>query len=198
MTDTMMEQQPQMGDYPEHVQRLLARAMQGDLTVLAALRALLDGTPELWQRVGDLAQHAEVSMLRLAAGTSLLGLEAMQRKLADLKRELAGPSPSVIERLLIDRIGVCWLQVHHADMEVAEGLGRTLTPQGVYAQRRLDSAHKRYLHAIRQLAVVRNLLRPAEDADGAAPRATRRGRDKRRVRNETGAAAPRSGAPRAQ
>jgi hypothetical protein len=48
-------------------------------------------------------------------------------------------------------------------MEACSGLGRTSTPQGVYAQRRLDSAHKRYLHAIRQLAAVRNLLRPADE-----------------------------------
>jgi hypothetical protein len=43
----------------------------------------------------------------------------------------------------------------------------------VYAQRRLDSAQKRYLHAIKQLAMVRKLLKKPDptknksaDADG--------------------------------
>ena len=44
-------------------------------------------------------------------------------------------------------------------MEAAKGMGATNTPQGVYVQRRLDSAHKRYLHAVRQLATVRRLMR---------------------------------------
>jgi len=71
--------------------------------------------------------------------------------------------------------------VYHADLELAEGLGRTNTRQGVYAQRRLDSAHRRYLHAVKQLAVVRNLLK---EGGGSASRSAGRGHDKRRVRNK--------------
>src|SRR4051812_48843084 len=135
--------------YTEEAQRLLLRAQGGDLACLPELRALLDQRRELWERAGDLAQHAELSMLRLVAGTNLLALEAVQRKLAELKAELAGPNPSPLERLLVDRVGVCWLQVHHLDLQAGSVADGGNTAQGFYLQRRLDSAHRRYLQAIR-------------------------------------------------
>src|SRR4051812_31120295 len=145
----------------QELQRLLAQAHEGDLAVLPELRAALDRQPELWKQVGDLAAHAELTMLRLAAGQDLFALEAMKRRLAVLKAELAGPSPSALEKLLVDRVGVCWLQVHYLDMQASTGPAGTSTPQGVWAQRRLDSAQRRYLFSIKQLATVRKLLRPA-------------------------------------
>src|SRR3954454_18710095 len=132
----------------QELQRLLAQAHEGDLAVLPELRAALDRQPELWKQVGDLAAHAELAMLRLVAGNDLFALEAMKRRLAELKAELAGPSPSVLERLLVDRVGVCWLQVHYLDLAALSGTSAGNTPQGVWAQRRLDSAQRRYLHSI--------------------------------------------------
>src|SRR4051794_31307844 len=89
--------------YTEEMQRLLLRAQQGDLSVLPELRALINDRPELWQRAGDLAEHAELSLLRLVSGTDLLALETVRRKLAELKAELAGPDCSPLEKLLVDR-----------------------------------------------------------------------------------------------
>jgi hypothetical protein len=98
---------------------LLGRARDGDVTALPALRSLLDGRPELWRDVGDLAQHAELTLVRLAVGDDLFAQEAVRRQLAALKAELAGPSPGPLTRLLVDRVGVCWLQAHHADLDAA-------------------------------------------------------------------------------
>jgi hypothetical protein len=144
----------------DEMQRLLIRAQDGDITCLTELRALLDSRPDLWKKVGDLAEHAELITLRLVAGENLHIMEAVQRKLAELKAELAGPSPSPVEKILVERIGICWLQVYQLDIQAAAGLGATSTPQGVYAQKKLDSAHRRFLLAVKQLAVVRKLLRP--------------------------------------
>jgi hypothetical protein len=142
------------------MQRLLIRAQDGDITCLTELRTLLDSRPDLWKKVGDLAEHAELITLRLVAGDNLHIMEAVQRKLAELKKELAGPSPSPVETILVERIGVCWLQVYQLDIQATVGLGATSTPQGVYAQKKLDSAHRRFLLAVKQLAVVRKFLRP--------------------------------------
>src|SRR5215469_15562175 len=133
------ELKPVTSIYTEEMQRLILRAQEGDFTSLTELRALLDERRDLWQNVGDLAQHAELNIVRLAAGKDLFAQEAMRRKLAELKEDLAGPSPSQVEKLLVDRIGVCWLHVFHLEMEATHGLGSTNTPQAVYAQRRLDS-----------------------------------------------------------
>lgn len=84
----------------------------------------------------------------------------MRQKLVGLKAELQGPTPTPVERLLADRVGVCWLQVHQLDVQSATGEAATPSPQGLLAQKRLESANRRYLLAIKQLATVRKLLRP--------------------------------------
>lgn len=156
MSETAIQQLP--NPVSSDIQALLIRAQSGDVSCLPELREALDDNPTLWKEVGDLGQHAELSMLRLAAASNLFVMEAMKRKLADLKAELAGPSPLPLERLLVERIAIAWLQVHYLDLEVAGGLATTNTPQAVYAQRRLDSANRRYLQGLRQLATVRRLL----------------------------------------
>src|SRR5690349_18890584 len=92
----------------DDMQRLLLRAQEGDIGCLTELRSLLDSRPDLWKKVGDLAEHAELITLRLVAGENLHVMEAVQRKLAELKLELAGPSPTPMEKILVERIGVCW------------------------------------------------------------------------------------------
>src|SRR5262245_2362601 len=91
----------------EELRRVVERARQGDASVLPELRRLLDGNAELWRRVGDLARHAEEGLIGLAAGDNLLLRESVQRKVAELKAELAPNSP--LERLLVERITACWV-----------------------------------------------------------------------------------------
>src|SRR5579871_147002 len=100
----------------EELGLLLARAERGDQGVLDELKAFLDAHPEVWHQAGDLAWHAEMALLDLAAGKNLLLKESISRKLAELKRELAPASP--LERLLAERIAVTWLQVHHCDVDL--------------------------------------------------------------------------------
>ncbi|MBL8798579.1 MAG: hypothetical protein JNM56_32080 [Planctomycetia bacterium] len=90
--------------------QLLERAQAGDETVLPELRRQLAESPELWQRCGDLAQHAEVTWLQLIAGRDLFLQESVRRKLDDLKHELLGDSPTPLERLLAERLAVAWLE----------------------------------------------------------------------------------------
>jgi hypothetical protein len=146
---------------PTPFAQLLERAQDGDRSVLPALRQLLDREAALWQHCGDLARHAEETWLRLITGKNLLLQEAIPRKLAELKAELTSPDATVLERLLVQRIGLCWLQVYFADLEEARGRtgGQAHPATGEQLRKRLDGAHKRYLQALKQLAAVRKLLR---------------------------------------
>src|SRR4051812_43648690 len=141
------------------VSEMVARAERGDASVLDELRSFLDGHPEVWREVGDVARHAEMALIGLAAGNNLLVRESIGRKLEELKRELAPSSP--LERLLVERIAICWLQVHHADLDAAATQLGGDGPRCAHAQRRLGQAHQRYLSAVKQLALVSKLLRPA-------------------------------------
>src|SRR5262249_20583590 len=85
--------------------------------------------------------------------------ESARRKAEQLRAELAGPEPSPLERLLIERVVSCWLQVNYADAAYAQIKGNA-PGQHAAALRRQNSAQHRYLQSVRALVTVRRLLRP--------------------------------------
>jgi hypothetical protein len=144
----------------ERLQALVRRAEQGDESALPTLRAALDANPWIWERYGDLAQQSQAAWLQLIAGPNLLLREAVERKAEQLRAELAGPEPSPLERLLVERVVACWLQVQYADAAYAQLQGPN-PAQHSAALKRQAGAQQRYLYAIKTLATVRKLLRPA-------------------------------------
>ena len=141
---------------------LVQRAQQGDLTVMPLLREALVADPSIWQEYGDLAAQAQEAWLQLLAGTDHLLAESVRLKLAALRQELGAEGASPLEKLLIERIVACWLQTHYADALYAQARG----PQSTASVRqelmkRQESSQRRYLAAIKQLALVRKLLKPA-------------------------------------
>jgi hypothetical protein len=155
--DAKSRPDPAGAEAAERLQQLVRRAEQGDQSVLPELRAVLDRDPGLWRFAGDLARLAEDSMIALAAGHNLLLKESLSRKVAELKAELAGPTPSLLDRLLAERVAICWLMASYSDTAYAQAKG-TPAPAIEHAWRRQDSAGKRYAEAIKLLATVRRLL----------------------------------------
>ena len=145
----------------EWAQVLLKRANEGEGPALVELRELCEGHPELWAGIGNLAGHAQTALIRAIAGENTVVAEALGRRAAELRRELAGAEPSPLEWLLVGRVVACWLQLHYAEARYAQNLGKLTMEQGEYHQRTIDRAQKRYLAAIKALAQVRRLLTPA-------------------------------------
>jgi hypothetical protein len=148
---------------------VLARAGAGDQAALPRLRALLDETG-LWRQLGDLAAHAELTLIGHVSGTDLALKEMLARKLGALKAELGGPAPSPLERLLVDRVVIGWLTVYHADLEAA-GTKDGDPRRANLALKRQTQAELRYATAIKALATVRRLLPTAASQTGAGPAA---------------------------
>src|SRR5688500_4628970 len=119
------EAMSKMAEHPagEELARLLQRAEQGDKSVLPALRKAPGANSAIWQSYGDLGLHAEASLVQLAADSNLLMAECLVRRLAELKQELAGPSPGPLERLLAERVAACWLQVTYLEAVCAQAKG---------------------------------------------------------------------------
>src|SRR5262249_10839134 len=83
-------------------------------------------------------------------------------KMASLRAELAPAESNPLERHLLERVVACWLHVHYADALYAQLDGdEAPLAERVEAERRQSSAQQRYLSAIKTLATVRKLLRPA-------------------------------------
>src|SRR5262249_18212335 len=104
---------------PKELEKLLQRARNGDEQALPAVREMLKSPGAVDRLGGNLAWQAEHALLRTATGDNLSLREALTRKLELLRAELGGPSPTPLERLLIERVAACWLQLHLADMFLA-------------------------------------------------------------------------------
>jgi hypothetical protein len=148
--------------YPPELQALLEKASRGDRTVLPELKRAFDEHPELAAQLGDLVWHAQESLLTLVAGSCLTVREAIARQAAALRQRLAATATSELEKLLIDRVVLSWLEVYHSDIDLAQRLLKSsgAEPAAQAAQRRLDRAHARYLSALKALATTHKLLRP--------------------------------------
>lgn len=144
------------------VNALLPEANNGDLGALAELRELLNGNPELWKAVGDLAAVSEQTLVRALSGANTVQRDAVLGRLWALRRELSGPTPSPLERLLVDRVVLGWLAVAFAEgtyhRAIERGLGHV---DDEFHQRRVERAQRRYLAAVKALAQVRRLGVPA-------------------------------------
>lgn len=142
--------------------KLVRQAEAGDAAALNELRALADTRlAGLWEDYGNLARSAERSLVNVAAGENALTREAIMRKLETLRAELLGAAPSPLERLLVERVVLCWLQSHYEDAIDAIGLKKGVSwTQSLNQQKRVDGAQRRYLSAIKALATVRRLALP--------------------------------------
>jgi hypothetical protein len=146
---------------------VLARAQKGDRAAVTELQRLIETAPDLWTDLGDLARQARLAWLDLiGAGVSPLS-NATTQAMTALHLDIVGPAPTTLERLLADRIVLCWLQVHYADIVCARAQDGRLQ-QREYYQRCQERAQRRYLAAIRSLACVRRLLRPGVQVNIAA------------------------------
>jgi hypothetical protein len=139
--------------------RFLDRARAGDEATLPALRNLLSDPAYVDRLGGDLARQAEWSLIEAAAGKDLAIKEALKCKLDLLRAEQLGPDPTALERLLVERVVACWLQVQEADIRTAQAKDLSLKWADFY-QKRMDRAHRRFLSAAKTLATVRRQALP--------------------------------------
>lgn len=144
---------------------LVNEADSGDATACAQLMGILNQMPELWSITTSLQARTEEARL-YAIEPEDRGrhfTRALIRHEADeLRRSLAGPDPTPLERLLCDRVVCCWLQVMYAEREVAwRSKPGTSWRESQYAERQLERSNRMLLRAVKALAMVRRLELPA-------------------------------------
>src|SRR5260370_2730913 len=137
---------------------LIRQAEAGDNTALEEVKRQHAPDHDIWQQLGELAAQVEKVLLDRALDNNDLAKEAVRRKLADMRMELAGSSPTPLDRLLIERIVTCWLQVHTIELFLAQNTSALNIKQAAFHHDRLDRAHRRTLSAMRTLPQARKLL----------------------------------------
>ncbi len=155
-------------NYPPKVQEILRRAVAGDRTVGPELQEVFEEYPEFAETFGDMARHAELSLLNLIAGPDQMLREAITHQVAALRGRLAATASSELENLLIDRICISWMEVYQGDIAMADyqRSGSGASPFAKAAQVRLDRAHQRYLSSVKALETMQRLARPASSPAG--------------------------------
>ncbi len=148
------------------VAELVVGAESGDAEALAEVKERFGASPAAWtgyeKLAVDLAGRAERALLAIVAGDKLVTREAIKHRLAEMRTELAGPHPTILDRLLADRVAICWLQLQHAEATYVQAMQRGISwGESQCYEKRLDRAQKRFLSATRTLATVRRAQLPA-------------------------------------
>ena len=136
---------------------LVQSAQAGNPAALPHIRKILDDHPEVWRHVGDLATLAERAWIAVLAADHPVAVESMKRTVAAMKAELAGEHPTRIERLLVDQVVACWMEVSYLE-SVSADPGRSSLDQADFRLKRLESAQRRYLTALKTLTTLRTLV----------------------------------------
>ena len=151
-------------DFPK-LRDFVNRAHQGDSEALVKLREVFKSNPDGLIAIagGDISQHARDEILEGHSSSSKLMQEAVSLKVDRIRDDLAGPSPTPIERILAERAALCWLDAYRADFVVAKIMNKKDGYQQKsveFHEARRDRAHRRFLSAIKTLATVRKLAVP--------------------------------------
>lgn len=126
-----------------------------------ALSDLLNGNKslELWRTVASAGYIAELTVIENA--TALAGVkECWRRRLQSFKRELGFDGAPTLEQLLIQHVALCWLKLTLAELSYSSVMKQSITlTLGIYWEKRLSAAQKRFTRACDTLARVRKLSR---------------------------------------
>lgn len=137
---------------PDELRELVRRCHAGDQAALAKIDEFLDAHPELWARLGDLADHVRGVVIDMAAGGDALARSVLDRNLMAKEAELAGPSPSPLRRLLAEQLTLTWAAACLADVEdLNASRGKR---QVVQARRRHERLNRLFQSGVRLLATV--------------------------------------------
>jgi hypothetical protein len=127
---------------------------------LAELRRLFDEDPELWRTTGNMARRTLDHLLRTYYSQSAYARECVTRRVREMRQEFGYTESSPLEKILIEQILVCWINLYVIEINSGTQLCESHSPEtGLYWDRRLTGAQRRFRRACETLARVRKLSR---------------------------------------
>jgi hypothetical protein len=143
------------------LQELADKAEGGeDGARLELRRRLREETPEVVAGCSDSARSYRRLLAERASGGNPLRKEAISERADRMALELAGENPTPLEVLLSQRVASLWVLVELQEALLAAWYykAKATSPTFVLQMARLqESAHRRYLAAIKTLAQVQKL-----------------------------------------
>jgi hypothetical protein len=147
------------------LQELADKAEGGeDGARLELRRRLREETPEVVAGCSDSARSYRRLLAERSSGGNPLRKEAISERAGRMALELAGENPTPLEVLLSERVASLWVLVELQEALLAAWYykAKATSPAFVLQMARLqESAHRRYLAAIKTLAQVQKLQGPS-------------------------------------
>ena len=151
-------------DRMAELEALSDKARDGDKEAMRELRqALRESSPEIVARASDFARLGQRILAETIAAGEPLMEEALVARLELMRAEVAGENPTPLEVLLTERIVSAWLVVEvlealmNAQLKRSKDVPHAPTSYLKFIIGWLESANRRYLSSIRELARVRKL-----------------------------------------
>jgi hypothetical protein len=133
---------------------LVARAETGDGGAAHAVRARANTVGPLEALGGDVAAVAISHIIGRMVATDSPARAVLEAKMQAIRLELVGPSATVLERLVADRVVATWLDLHKMEGEYAYASAAEVRAQ----QPAFTAAQRRYFGAIDELMKVKARL----------------------------------------
>ena len=125
-----------------------------------ALAELLSGNKklELWRDVLSAGHLAEIMVIEHARATPAVK-ECWKQRLQALKRDLGTQGAPLLEQLLIQQAALCWLRLNLVELSYSSTMSQSITlTLGIYWEKRLSAAQKRFTQACETLTRVQTLV----------------------------------------
>ncbi len=141
------------------LRELVKKAEKGNKKSVLEIREILQENPGLaWRYMTPAKLTERLFIDKMSKDKDLAAKELMEHQLAAMREEIAGQSPSPLERLLAERVVLTWLQIQLFESIYASSVFKNMPiAQGNYYQKLLDSIYRRHLSAIRMLAQIRKM-----------------------------------------
>jgi hypothetical protein len=122
----------------------------------------LDVLDMMIRHTANAAIQTEHSYCDLMFGDKNFLKVSCREQLHEMVKDLAGPNASQAVKLLAHRAAICWLAVQYAETRYAQRLaGSSMNWENSNGyQKDIDRAHKRFMSAMKTLAIVQRLTLP--------------------------------------
>jgi hypothetical protein len=130
-----------------------------------ALRELLDGNKalKLWQNcmgMGELAENQALDTITDDSDSGHGSRECWKQRLRAMRADLGHDTSTPLERLLIQQVTLCWLNLSLLEYRHVNIMKQSITlTLGAYWDKRLSMSQRRFTRACESLARVRRLSR---------------------------------------
>ena len=149
----------------EELRELSGKAESGDKVAGKELRRKVkEASPQVIARASDVGRKAQNLLVDTASGGDPLTKGALSGRLDMMRAEIAGEDPTPLEVLLTERVVACWLLVELFEVLMSAQLWKGMSKENrvplsytLQMLRWQESANRRYLAGIRELARVRKL-----------------------------------------